>query len=233
MKQVPENQGYDAWHRQQEEVEPTFGVWYRWVDSAVADMDLNSKTVLEIGCGRGFFAAKIGRNHHPRLLYGCDYSAKAIDIAQQRFPEENNIVWKQEDIQKMSFENASFDTVISCETIEHIPHPGKGLRELYRVLKPGGRLFLTFPNYFNFFGLWCLYRKLINKPYSEGGQPYVNYILFPSIRLKLKLLGFRVEHFHSSELILPARVPKTYYSLKTPKWLSIFGHRTYYILRKV
>jgi SAM-dependent methyltransferase len=230
---VPKNNNYDGWHRQQEEVEPVFGIWYQWVSSVLSGQDLESKSVLEIGCGRGFFAASIRQAYNPRHVFGCDFSAEAISIAQARFDDLPNIIWQQEDIENISFKDASFDTVISCETIEHIAHPGKGLSELYRVLKPGGRLFLTCPNYFNPFGLWCLYRKLIGKPYTEGGQPFVNYILTPNIRLKLKSLGFRLEHFHSSELILPSRVPRTYYPLKIPKWISIFGYRTYYILKKI
>ena len=99
--------------------------------------------------------------------------------------ENSKITWQTEDIQRLSFDNESFDTIISCETIEHVPIP-KALSEIYRVLKPGGRFFLTCPNYFNLFGLWCVYRKIIGKPYTEGGQPYVNYILAPLIYGKLK-----------------------------------------------
>ena len=132
----------------------------------------------------------------------------------------------------MSFKDDSFDVVISCETIEHIPHPKKALEELYRVLRPGGKFILTCPNYFNLFGIWCLYRKIIGKPYTEGGQPYVNYILLPQIYGKLKKLGFKIEHFQASELVLPARVPKTFYGKKIPGNLKYFGSRTYYVMSK-
>ena len=224
---------YDLWHQKQESAPDLLGIWYRWVNSILQRENLDNKVVLEIGCGRGKFVDYIcGGPNPPRQYYGCDYSADAIQIAGEKNNRYANVVWQQEDIQSLSFESNYFDTIISCETIEHIPDPAQGLSELYRVLKPGGRLILTCPNYFNLFGIWCLYRKIIGKPYTEGGQPYVNYILMPAIFYNLKRLGFHVEHVHSSELIIPARVPKTYYPIAIPAWLTFLGYRTYYVLRK-
>ena len=223
---------YDLWHLQQDSGTEQFGIWYRWVSSILEPEDLNNKLVLEIACGRGQFANYLCESYQPRHFYGCDYSADAVQIAQERSRDLQNTTWKQEDIQALGFQSNFFDTIVCCETIEHIPYPGKGLSELYRVLKPGGKLILTCPNYFNFFGIWCLYRKMIGSPYTEGGQPFVNYILMPWILFKLQSLGFNVEHFHSSELILPARVPKTYYPINVPGMFRWFGYRTYYVLRK-
>jgi SAM-dependent methyltransferase len=224
---------YDLWHQEKEGAPQQLGIWYRWANSILERQDVENKVVLEIGCGRGMFVDYVcGRQYPPAKYYGCDFSIEAIQIAREKYQSYRNAIWQCEDIQSLSFVDNSFDTIISCETIEHIPHPGKGLSELHRVLKHGGKLILTCPNYFNLFGIWCIYRKVIGKPYTEGGQPYVNYILMPSILFKLKNLGLVVEHVHSSELILPARVPRTYYSFKLPSWLTWFGHRTYYVLRK-
>jgi SAM-dependent methyltransferase len=195
--------------------------------------DVDHRTVLEIGCGRGGFSDYLIRQY-PQIgkLYASDYSESALQIGRRRSGGLAKIVWQQEDVQNLSFGDQTFNTIVSCETIEHVPHPLRALAEMYRVLKPGGRVILTCPNYFNLFGIWCLYRKLIGKPYTEGGQPYVNYLLIPSIYGKIKMLGFTIEHFHSSELVLPARVPKTFYQAETPVWVRFFGSRTFYVLRK-
>jgi len=50
-----------------------------------------------------------------------------------------------QDITKLSFENNSFDKIICMEILEHIPNHGNALSELFRVLKPNGVLYLTFP----------------------------------------------------------------------------------------
>ncbi len=227
------DKGYNTWHVSHVDDNDISTPWHNFVKKALEPADLENKVTLEIGCGRGGFSNYLLKNY-PALgkLYACDYSKAALEIGQSKMELTNKLVWQQEDIQKLSFRNDTFDTIISCETIEHVPSPLVALEELYRVLKPNGKFILTCPNYFNFFGIWCLYRSMINKPYTEGGQPYVNYILLPNIYSKLKRLGFKFLHFHSSELVLPARVPKTFYPLETPEILKYFGNRTFYVLVK-
>jgi SAM-dependent methyltransferase len=50
-----------------------------------------------------------------------------------------------EDVQRLSFDDASFDLCTSTEVFEHVPDDIAGFRELHRVLRPGGRLVLTVP----------------------------------------------------------------------------------------
>jgi SAM-dependent methyltransferase len=50
-----------------------------------------------------------------------------------------------QDLEQLSFEDASFDLVISGDVFEHVPHPYRGHAELFRVLKPGGRHVFTVP----------------------------------------------------------------------------------------
>lgn len=50
-----------------------------------------------------------------------------------------------EDIEAMSFADASFDAVICLEVLEHVRHPERAAAELMRVLRPGGRLLLSTP----------------------------------------------------------------------------------------
>jgi SAM-dependent methyltransferase len=52
----------------------------------------------------------------------------------------------QSDIQKMPLGDESFDTVLCAEVLEHVPDPEKALREIYRVLKPGGKLVMSIPH---------------------------------------------------------------------------------------
>lgn len=52
---------------------------------------------------------------------------------------------RNEDLQTLSFSDASFDIVLSSEVLEHVPDPYRAHREIFRVLKPGGRHIFTVP----------------------------------------------------------------------------------------
>lgn len=71
----------------------------------------------------------IGRMH--------PYLAEAPGLLHVEYPDE--------DIQALSFADASFDLVLTSETLEHVPDPRLGLRETLRVLRPGGRHVFTVP----------------------------------------------------------------------------------------
>lgn len=225
---------YNDWHKCHNSDDDITAPWHSFVKNNLTTNDLSMKSVLEIGCGRGGFSNYLAqRINPPQIITACDYSISALDIAKAKYgTDDGRITWQQENIMALSFEDNSFRTIVSCETIEHVSDPHKAILELYRVLKPGGRLFLTCPNYFNPFGIWCFYRWLIGKPFTEGGQPYVNYILFPRIYFWIIKCGFEIQTFKSSEIIIPAKVPKHLWNDNTPFLLKPFGYRTYYILRK-
>jgi len=231
---APDNNDYNNWHSSHSVDDDTNAPWHLYVKKKLAGIFLDKSTILEIGCGRGGFSNYLA-NAFPNLerIYASDFSTEALRIAREKYISHSQLItWQQEDIMALSYDDKSFNVVISCETIEHVPNPKKAIGELYRVLKPGGILLLTCPNYFNLFGIWCLYRWLIGKPFTEGGQPYVNYLHMPVIYFFLKNVGFEILQWQASEIIIPARVPKHFWNKKIPSALSIFGYRTYYTLKK-
>lgn len=228
-------QEYNDWHALHASDEELHSPWYNNVKKQiVAEGDLKGKRILEIACGRGAFSNYLAlRDSKPEEIIACDYSITAVTIASERYGDHGGLIkWRTEDIQKLSFASNYFDIIVSCETIEHIQKPSLALIELYRVLKPGGKVFLTCPNYFNFFGLWCIYRHLIGKTYTEGGQEYVNYALMPMIYFWVKKAGFSILKFHSSHLVIPIRVHLLYFRERLFSIFRIFGLNTFYILKK-
>src|SRR6185503_8546543 len=89
-----------------------------------------------------------------------------------------------EDAQALSFESASFDFVVSCECMEHVPQPALMAREIARVLKPGGGFVITTENYFNGMILGWLNAWLRRQPFDSGSgvQPHENFFLFWRVR---------------------------------------------------
>jgi ubiquinone/menaquinone biosynthesis C-methylase UbiE len=223
---------YDTWHLQYAETDDTQSVWHKFVIEQLEKNPPAGGVMLEIGCGRGGLSNYISQMPHaPSRIYACDYSEEALNIARKKYADNAAICWQRENIQALSFSDAYFDCIVSCETIEHVPNPKQAIQELYRVLKPGGKLYLTCPNYFNFFGLWCLYRYFIGKPYTEF-QPYVNYILLPRLRRWIRNAGFKITHFRSAALVFPLRAHYRFYESRMPSWLSWMGLQTCFVLEK-
>ncbi len=119
-------------------------------------------------------AGKLSYRHLVRPLC-TEY--KSMDF-QKTHPELDY----QSDIQDMPLENESFDTVLSAEVLEHVPDPEKALREIYRVLKPGGKLVMSIPH--------LMY--LHNEPYDF--YRYTQY----GLRTLLERVGFTVEYLKPS-----------------------------------
>lgn len=223
---------YDKWHQLYTFDDDVESVWHRFIKREISQDNLEGKILLEIGCGRGGLSNYIaGLSQPPSKIFSCDYSSDALAIAKVRFSSRENIIWQKENIQALSFPDNTFDRIVSCETLEHVPDPARSVQELYRVLKPGGILYLTCPNYFNLFGLWCLYRSIIGKPYTEG-QPYVNYLLLPNLFRWIKLSDFRIISYHTSNLILPFRMHYHFFEERTPAIFRWLGFRTYFIMEK-
>ncbi len=103
------------------------------------DRDLTDLRVLEVGTGPGFFAILLSE-------LGCDVTAIDLTPAMLREAKENagtlagKINFMEMNAEALTFDNASFDAVISRNLTWNLPHPEKALAEWTRVLKPGGLL---------------------------------------------------------------------------------------------
>ncbi|GMU35271.1 MAG: ubiquinone/menaquinone biosynthesis methyltransferase [Planctomycetia bacterium] len=76
-------------------------------------------------------------------IVGVDISAEMLRRAEgRRQAYLGELVFVRGDLQRLAFGDASFDTVVSSCTMCSVPHPVCALRELYRVLRPGGRLLM-------------------------------------------------------------------------------------------
>jgi ubiquinone/menaquinone biosynthesis C-methylase UbiE len=114
----------------------------RFVDRA----DVCDKSVLDVGCGYGFFelwAASNGVRH----ITGIDMTADDLATA-SRHVQSPNVVFRQGSAIEIPLENGSCDTVVSWEVIEHIPQNAEPtmFREVNRVLRSGGVFYLSTPN---------------------------------------------------------------------------------------
>jgi 2-polyprenyl-3-methyl-5-hydroxy-6-metoxy-1,4-benzoquinol methylase len=177
---------YDAWHGRYPVDDLADTPWHRLVKKHLdLTRDLKGKRVLEIGCGRGGFAWWLATQPaRAARVIAVDLSHSAITKARDFAAERaaSPLEWLLGDIEALPHPTGAFDTVISCETIEHVPDPRRAIAELARVLRPGGHLFLTTPNYLGPMGLYRLYLRLRGRQYTEEGQPINQLVLLPRTR---------------------------------------------------
>lgn len=132
--------------------------------------EIQGKTILDIGAGSGGKTTFYALNGAKRLT-GIDmeegFISQARDFASSR--NANNIDFIVANAEEMPFHDASFDMCVMNDVFEHLSKPEVVLKEVNRVLKPHGKVFINSPPYFHPYGAHLT--DLI-------GIPYVH-LLFP------------------------------------------------------
>ncbi len=104
---------------------------------------LAGKEVLEVGCGRGGGASYMARYLRPRRVAAVDLNATAIRFDQGFYKDQENLEFLTADAQDLPFPVGSFDAVVNVESSHHYPDMRRFLREVKRVLRPGGHLLMA------------------------------------------------------------------------------------------
>lgn len=99
--------------------------------------------VLDAGCGPGSISIGLVEATAPGELRGVDIDPSQVELAVRAAAElgVSNVEFSVADVQAMPFEDGWFDVVHCGELLSFVPEPGAALKEIRRVLKPGGILF--------------------------------------------------------------------------------------------
>jgi len=100
--------------------------------------------VLDVGCGSGAVTRTLARRVAPGgRAVGIDASPALLEVARELADKAGLGGWiefKAGDCRALPFSDASFDAVLAATTLSHVPDPGRGLAEMVRVTRPGGRI---------------------------------------------------------------------------------------------
>jgi SAM-dependent methyltransferase len=102
-------------------------------------------TILEIGCGTGYFTRELTRCGAD--IVAIDVSPDLLEIAKAKYSAPN-VRYEIQNAYALTYADAMFDSVVGSSILHHLEIE-EALREIYRVLKPGGTIYFTEPNMLN------------------------------------------------------------------------------------
>ena len=114
------------------------------VVSAITVRDNN--VILDIGCGTGYalglLASKVKGDGQ---FYGVDLSEKMVEKAKENLKNAANFHFVMANAESIPLQDDFFDIIICTNSFHHYLHPETALREMHRLLKPGGMLYILDP----------------------------------------------------------------------------------------
>ncbi len=129
-----------------------------WVEALAAVAEARPHRVLDAGCGDGVFARAVAA---PEVV-GVDNAPAMVEPARSR-----GVDAREGDIQRLPFENGEFDVVVCNWTLYHLQDVERGVAELARVLRPGGRFVGVYNRDRHMEELWSRVR-----PEVDAGDDY-------------------------------------------------------------
>lgn len=146
----------------------------KWRNTAIDQLvSLSPKTILDVATGTGDFAILSAMKLQPQSLVGIDISDGMMDIGRQKVKERglgSVVSFKKEDCLNLSFSENTFDAITVAFGIRNFQDLDRGLKNMYRVLKQGGKVViveLTTPVKFPMKQLYAAYRKTVLPLYGR------------------------------------------------------------------
>jgi ubiquinone/menaquinone biosynthesis C-methylase UbiE len=158
------------------------------------------KRILDAACGNGRYSKFLLRHADPdAVLTSFDLSAQMLRRARSRL-RSDRVTHAVADLTRLPYADATFDAVVCGWVLEHLPDPRPGLRELARVLCPGGKLLLLSTED-TFTGAMCsrlwhcrtYNRGELRRVCAECGLRWQREMWFSPLHRALKLGGIIVE----------------------------------------
>ncbi|MBT8401302.1 MAG: methyltransferase domain-containing protein, partial [Rhodothermia bacterium] len=113
-----------------------------WADQMVSVADLQSDDeILDVACGTGVLSRAVKRHLGPGgSVTGLDLNSGMLAVARE---QAGDIVWREGNAEALPFNDHSFDAVMSQFGLMLFESPAQALREMWRVLRPGGQLLVA------------------------------------------------------------------------------------------
>jgi ubiquinone/menaquinone biosynthesis C-methylase UbiE len=166
-------------------------------------VDHPTPAVLDIGCSAGYVLEAARRLHMPAV--GADLSRFAVELCRARGYEA-----QEGSAESLPFEKQQFDIVTIKHTLEHVQQPLAALREIHRVLKPGGVLFVIVPDV-AYYKLTLMPRR--GRSYRPDRRGWQHHVYFGEKNLALAAQQAAFTPLHAGKAIFRRK--------QKPQWWEI------------
>ena len=186
-------------------------------DDFLGKEDLKNKTLLDGGCGTGLFTKRAVERG--AKVTSLDIAPKLVELTIKKCPTAKGV---EGSLLELPFDDNTFDFVISSDVIEHTPDPLAAVKELIRVLKPGGKICITVPNR----TFWFFSVKIAEALKLRDYQGFENWVHYNELKKFLLQNNIEINSFkgiHLFPFLVPALNPILYkIDKKTDKTLGKF-----------
>jgi ubiquinone/menaquinone biosynthesis C-methylase UbiE len=146
--------------------------------------------ILDIGCGRGYWLKTIASHHYSCV--GTDLFLSGTTPTNQN---EKKLTFLKGDLLELHFPSAHFDSISIWHVLEHMDDPKQVIREISRILKPGGRLAIAVPN----FESWQ--SRLFKQYWFHLDLPrHLHHFTQASLKQLLDSVGLQIHRIHTHSL---------------------------------
>ena len=127
-----------------QEIDPAFAKRAEYI---ITKLQQNgSKSILDVGCGRGYYIKLLSLLKFPKKIVGVDIKTSYLSKAREITKHDKRVSVQQASIYELPFKNNSFDAVICSEILEHLDNEAAALKEIYRILRPQGVFLISVPH---------------------------------------------------------------------------------------
>ncbi len=172
------------------------GRWFRdFRDQKIFSLlERDCQRLIDLGCGAGITLEKVVKQFPGKECLGIDLGKDDIKTCRAY-----GLPVVRGDVYRLSLRKESADCCLLLDVIEHLTLPEKVLEEVFRILRPGGRLILVFPNDRMFFLSRLLFLKFKEAFYDAG---HVKQWRPREMKGLLREKGFRIERSMNLPLFL-------------------------------
>ncbi|MBF0205962.1 MAG: class I SAM-dependent methyltransferase [Oligoflexia bacterium] len=164
-----------------------------------------ANNLLDVGCGPGAFLQILASQRKDMTAIGVDIAPLQIEFAQKVVSVQffGRVNFKCMNVDQLEFPEKSFDVVTCLEVIEHI-HPEKVLKMLKnikKILKTGGIIIITTPNYNSF---WPLIERIVEKiSHVQYQKQHINRYTTSKLKDVVKTVGMEISEMKTFFVIAP------------------------------